>query len=162
MKLRNSLPTLFLAIVLVLISCKKKDTMPCPDPITPATLLDSLSGTFVGFRYYHNEYISCPTGAPPCNFTHTYDTVLVTLQVTKYNEDSLRIVDLDNSIATRTIPMQADLTYNGYPINNKPDGHYKLNFTPNPFDSLYLDLLGGIGNNYGGEYEYYTYELVRQ
>lgn len=162
MKLPYSLPALSLAIVLLLISCKKKEPMLYPDPIVPATLLDSLSGTFVGFRYYHNEYISCPTGAPPCTFTNTYDTVLVTLQVTKYNEDSLRIVDLDNSIATRTIPMQADLTYSGYPINNKPDGHYKLNFTLNPFDSLYLDLLGGIGNSFGGEYTYYTYKLVRQ
>jgi hypothetical protein len=151
----------FCFILLVSFACKKEAVPPVNEQFH-LTLMDSLVGNYIGYRYYHKQEIQCPDGTPPCNFTDTYDTVFVKIQVTKQNEDSLKVKDLYDGYCNRVIPMNGSLQYNGYPLQSAPQGYYKLNFNKAPHDSLFLNSTAGGGNNWGGVYYFYKYILRKE
>ena len=163
-------------VVLIIVGCSKENNDPVlAGPVstdtttvtdtttTELTLMDSLAGSYLGYRYYKGEFIDCPGNQLPCNFTYEYDTLIVEVQVINAGDTALQIIDMEDGYIDRTIPL-IDLEYSGYPIHDAPEGHYDLHFSQAPHDSLIIRTLEGGGAVWqgGGTYYFYSYDLLKQ
>lgn len=183
---------LFIALIVISIGCSKQETppnyktTPIPSDTTstsdtliidtlitdtiPAelSLMDSLAGSFSGVRYFKREKINCPDGQLPCYTTWTYDTILVALQVVNIDDIELQIIELEAEEkypwVDRILKLDADLKYQGYPIDGAPEGYYKLHYSEAPYDSLFIKAMGGGGSvtQGGALYFYLQYEVRRE